>query len=73
MENKWENKYILNIDKIDQQHKAFFDLWNTEIEQVDMQDDTQLPFIIEKLENYLKTHIAYEEELLRESDYKDIE
>lgn len=73
MENKWENKYILNIDKIDQQHKGFFELWNTEVKLMNKQDDAQLAFIIEKLESYLKSHLAYEEALLRKSDYKDIE
>ena len=73
MENKWEGKYILNIDKIDQQHKTFFDLWNTETKQVDKQDETEMIFIIEKLENYLKDHLEYEEELLRESNYYDLE
>lgn len=73
MQNKWEDKYILNIDQIDQQHKTFFDLWNTEIHQVELKDEAQMISIIEKLENYMKDHLEYEEKLLRDSNYEDIE
>jgi len=73
MKNNWTDKYLLNIDRIDQQHRAFFDLWHKEINQVDMQDHTQLAYVIEKLEDYSKDHFKYEEELLRKSNYKDIE
>ncbi len=73
MESKWTNKYLLKIDKIDQQHKVFFELWDKEIKQVDMQDHMQMVSVIEKLENYLKDHIRYEEEILRKANYKDIE
>ena len=73
MGNNWTDKYLLNIDQIDQQHKAFFELWDKEIKQVDMQDHIQLACVIEKLEDYLKNHFKYEEEMLRKSDYKDIE
>ena len=73
MENNWTDKYLLNIDRIDQQHKDFFELWNKEIKQVDIQDHAQMAYVIEKLEDYLKDHIKYEEELMRKSDYKDIE
>lgn len=73
MENNWTDKYLLNIDQIDQQHKVFFELWDKEIKQVNMQDHIQLTCVIEKLVDYSKSHFKYEEEMLREIDYKDIE
>ena len=73
MNNNWTDKYLLDIDQIDQQHKVFFELWDKEINQVDMQDHSQLAGVIEKLEDYLKYHFKYEEEMLQKSDYKDIE
>ncbi|MDA3896121.1 MAG: hemerythrin family protein [Desulfobacteraceae bacterium] len=73
MDDNWTTKYLLNIDEIDKQHKVFFELWNKEINQVDMQDDTLLISVIEKLEAYLKGHLRYEEAILRKSDYEDLE
>ncbi len=73
MANIWTKRYLLNIDKIDEQHKVFFDLWDKEINQAEPQDHTQLSLVIEKLEDYLKKHIKYEEAILRKSNYKDIE
>lgn len=73
MEDNWTTKYLLNIDKIDKQHRVFFELWDKEVNHVDMQDDTQLIFVIEKLEDYLKGHLRYEEAILRKSQYKDLD
>ena len=73
MLDKWTDKCLLNIDKIDQQHKAFFNLWNTEMEQVDTQDRIQMTQVIEKLEDYIKAHFREEEELMEKSGYNDIE
>ncbi len=72
MKNNWTDKYILNIEEIDQQHKVFYDLWDSEIEKVDKNDDAQMASIIHKLEDYLKEHLKYEEELMQKAGYKDI-
>lgn len=73
MENKWEDSYLLNINSIDEQHRAFFELCNKEINQVNSQDKDQLTLLLEKLTDYLKSHFKHEEELLKKSDYKDLE
>lgn len=73
MENNWTDKYLLNIDLIDQQHKVFFELMDKEIKQVDIQDYEQLASVIEKLEDYCIYHFKSEEEIMRKSGYKDIE
>jgi len=73
MENKWEDSYLLNINSIDEQHRAFFELCNKEINQVNSQDKDQLTLLLEKLTDYLKSHFKHEEELLKKSGYKDLE
>ena len=72
MEN-WSDKYLLNIENIDEQHRGFFELWDKECRQADLKDWEKLSAIIEKLENYIKEHFLYEEEMLKNSDYHDIE
>lgn len=72
MDGSWEDKYLLNIDKIDQQHRVFFELWDKEMKQADLEDHLQMATVIEKLENYLKEHFKYEIELLRKSNYEEI-
>jgi len=73
MENNWEDRYLLNINSIDEQHRAFFELCNKEINQVNSQDKDQLTLLLEKLTDYLKSHFKHEEELLKKSGYKDLE
>lgn len=73
MNGSWTDKYLLNIDKIDQQHRVFFELWDKEMKQADLEDHLQMATVIEKLENYLKEHFKYEIELLRKSNYEDID
>ena len=73
MENNWEDRYLLNINSIDEQHKAFFELCNKEIHQINPQNNNHLTLVIEKLTDYLKSHFKHEEELLKKSGYKDLE
>jgi len=54
MEN-WSTKFILNIPEIDSQHNGFFELWDKELKLIDASNEDQLVFIIEKMENYIKT------------------
>jgi len=73
MGNNWEESYLLNIKSIDEQHKVFFDLYNREINNIDTRDYKHLSGVIDSLINYLNIHFEYEEELLRKSNYTDIE
>ena len=72
MEN-WNDKYLLNIEIIDDQHRGFFELWDKECRHVDDEEWEKLSAIIEKLEDYIKKHFLAEEELLKKSNYPDIE
>lgn len=73
MENNWSDKYLIGIDEIDEQHRGFFELWDKECKQPDMQNPEKLAPIIEKLEDYIKTHFSYEEKLLEKAGYDHIE
>ena len=72
MEN-WNEKYLLNIEDIDEQHRGFFELWDKECRHVDVEDWEKLTSIIEKLEDYIKEHFLAEEEILKNSNYPDLE
>lgn len=72
MEN-WSDKYLLNIENIDEQHRGFFELWDKECRNVDDMDWEKLSAIIVKLEDYIKQHFLAEEEILKNSNYPDLE
>src|SRR6056297_1714480 len=73
MENKWSDKYLIDIDEIDEQHRGFFELWDKEYRRLDIKRPEQLAQIIGKLENYTKNHFLYEEKLLEKCGYENIE
>lgn len=72
MENNWDNKYLLDIKEIDEQHKTFFDLWHKGFNQVDAKDHQQVAEIIDKLQEYIKVHFKYEEEMMANANYDDL-
>jgi len=72
MEN-WTDSYLLGISEIDKQHRGFFELWENECRNADLNNYDQLKSIIDKLESYILEHFKTEEELLRKSGYADIE
>jgi len=72
MEN-WTDSYLLGIDEIDIQHRGFFELWENECRNADLNNFDQLKNVIVKLENYILEHFKTEEDLLRKSGYADIE
>ncbi|KAF5045903.1 Bacteriohemerythrin [anaerobic digester metagenome] len=72
MEN-WTDSYLLRIGEIDKQHQGFFELWENECRNADLNDYEKLKSIIDKLENYILEHFKTEEDLLRKSGYADIE
>ncbi len=70
--NDWENKYLLNIEIIDEQHRGFFKIIENEIKDGDNNNKDLSKFIL-FLENYLNEHFNTEERLLELSGYDDIE
>lgn len=72
MDSNWTDKYLINIDDIDEQHRGFFELWNKQCIEANLDDFGQLGQIIQKLENYMINHFTYEEKLLEEINYEHI-
>lgn len=73
MENNWTYKYLLNIEEIDKQHRTFFELWDKECPLTDNKNLEILLKIVEKLEDYIKIHFLYEENLLEKLKYDELE
>lgn len=73
MEKSWNDKYLINIKDIDEQHRGFFELWDQKQKMADLENPDQLAQIIEKLEDYIKFHFSYEEKLLEDEGYENIE
>jgi len=70
--NNWTDKYLLNIDAIDKQHKVFFELWDKECREADLNNNEQLSEIIHKLEDYITNHFSTEEKILINSGFKEV-
>lgn len=69
----WSDKYLLGIKEIDEQHRGFFELWDKELKNADMNDAMCLSCVIKKLEDYIKEHFSIEEEMMKNSGHKDTE
>ncbi len=69
----WSNSYLLNIPEIDQQHKEFFELYDKTNKRFDIKDYKKLETIISQLEEYLAYHFDFEEKLMKEAGYEDLE
>ena len=66
----WSDKYLLALPEIDAQHKGLFsiinELWICVIKSGSKENMAEL---IDRLEDYTRTHFAEEETLLREHQY----
>ena len=72
---KWiDEKYSVNIKRIDDQHRTLIDIIN-EVYGAKMNDSGKkaIADIIAKLIHYTKTHFATEESLMREYSFIDLE
>ncbi|MGE0090620.1 MAG: bacteriohemerythrin [Bacteroidales bacterium] len=68
----WNDKYLLNISIIDNQHRGFFTLLDEELSRIENPTQKQMIELLDKLENYLWNHFSEEERLLEKSGYKDL-
>ncbi|PLX24404.1 MAG: hypothetical protein C0599_02230 [Salinivirgaceae bacterium] len=73
MDYKWDDKYLLDIEEIDEQHRGFFELWDIVKQRKDLQEKEKLSHIIEQLEEYVQYHFKYEEQLLQKVKYNGFE
>ncbi|HJP19420.1 MAG TPA: bacteriohemerythrin [Nitrospinota bacterium] len=68
----WSEKFMLGIPEIDEQHKQIVDLINNLNNLKNKTVETEyLGKIIEALISYTRTHLAYEERLLRQHNYPE--
>ncbi|MBW6409556.1 bacteriohemerythrin [Clostridium weizhouense] len=73
---EWKERYKLNIDEIDKQHRRLMDIGKKAYEIAVIDDGydryDEILTIIDELLEYTKYHFEYEEEMLKKYDYKHI-
>lgn len=72
----WNNAYKLGIPMIDRQHEQLFNIYDKLVSMYDLEGrayNEEIQSILHELEDYFKAHFKAEEELLKKSDYPDIE
>ena len=74
---KWKDKYSCNIESIDLQHKQLFNLGNELYELIKNNKNhdnyDQIQQILIELKDYTVYHFEYEEKLMKEYGYSDLE
>ena len=72
---KWDKEFELGIPEIDEQHKKLVDILNsyyTELSHNTSKEEAVKHFF-EDLENYLISHLRFEEEFMEKMGYQDLE
>jgi hemerythrin len=70
--NNWDDKYLLDIPIIDEQHRGFFILLKDELSRNINPTKEQMIELITRLENYIMDHFSSEELLMEKSGYDDL-
>lgn len=72
---KWSDKYSVCHTGIDDQHKELIAIIQEVSLAIRKKDNsyTDIVDVIHKLENYIKVHFGYEENLMLEINYPDLE
>ena len=66
--------YLLGIDSIDQQHAKLLEMINMLAKSMSLGDArSELESLIERLYAFAQSHFAYEEELMRQTEYPGYE
>ncbi len=73
----WKDEYSVNISEIDRQHMKLFEICARiyDISKLDKEIDyyDDIIEIISELHDYTEYHFNYEEELLKNNDYEELE
>ncbi|WP_305043361.1 bacteriohemerythrin [Geoalkalibacter sp.] len=70
---QWEERFRVNIDKIDQQHRNLFRLFNNLQEAIiEKKGQVALAKIVDELVDYTLTHFATEERYMLAYQYPDL-
>lgn len=68
----WDDKYLLNIPIIDEQHRGFFIFLEDELSRNENPTHEMMVELINHLENYIVDHFSAEELLMEKSGYNDL-
>lgn len=71
---EWQEKFSVNISKIDEQHKTFLELIN-KLEMLTEQPDflDTLPILLNEIVEYASLHFKMEEELMEKARFPFLE
>jgi hemerythrin-like metal-binding protein len=72
---EWSLSFSVNVQEIDNQHKVLISIINEVVKMVKYQDYNfnGLYEIIVRLDQYITEHFQYEEQLMLEQDYPELE
>lgn len=69
---RWDNKYSVHNDELDNHHKVLFDILNRLYARCfEVKEDITLDSIIEELTSYTNYHFSTEEQYMRGKEYSD--
>lgn len=66
----WQDSYSVGVPELDDQHKVLIDLIN-QLETIE-QDGGDMRDVMNKLDWYVKTHFALEEDMMETAGYADL-
>ncbi|HLA83675.1 MAG TPA: bacteriohemerythrin [Thermoguttaceae bacterium] len=70
----WKPFYSVGYTSLDDQHQQILEIINDLYAAMERGDDRQVvPRLLDRLFEYTKTHFAFEERILREHGYPDLE
>lgn len=70
----WDDKYSVNNDELDKDHKALFDVFNKLYDSCIVKDNSlTLGQIIDVLISYTNHHFATEEKYMKDKGYKNLD
>lgn len=74
---KWKEAYSCNIQEIDKQHKRLFELGAEVNEIISLKDELdhydEIIKVLNELKDYAVYHFGYEEELMAQYGFKELE
>lgn len=71
---RWDEKYRVGNDQIDQEHQYLFELMNAFYDgYLEKRDRAQLLILLNRLVDYAQRHFRNEEALMKSSGYADVE
>ena len=70
----WDENYSVGVQELDEQHKKIIQFINDLIDNPTMGvRSEELHKILQQMFDYMKDHLLYEEKLLKEKNYPDLE